>query len=44
MLANYGKEGVTYEMVDGNPVFTDFVLHNPDGLPLKSALHLCRLQ
>lgn len=38
MLANYGKEGVTYEMVDGKPVFTDFVLHNPDGLSIEKAL------
>lgn len=38
MLANYGKEGVTYEIVDGKPVFTDFVLHNPDGLSIEKAL------
>ena len=40
MLANYGKEGVTYEMVDGKPVFTDFVLHNPDGLSIEKALSI----
>ncbi|MDO5518193.1 MAG: extracellular solute-binding protein, partial [Clostridium sp.] len=40
MLANYGKEGVTYEMVDGKPVFTDFVLHNSDGLSIEKALSI----
>ncbi len=40
MLANYGKEGVTYEMVDGKPVFTDFVLHNPDGLSIEKSLSI----
>lgn len=29
---NYGEEGVSYTMVDGEPQFTDLVLHNPDGL------------
>lgn len=40
MLANYGKEGVTYEMVEGKPVFTDFVLNNPDGLSIEKALSI----
>ena len=30
-LYNYGPEGVTWEMKDGVPTFTDFVWHNPDG-------------
>lgn len=30
MLSNYGIEGETYEMVDGMPVYTDFVTKNPD--------------
>lgn len=38
MLANYGIEGVSYEMVDGEPQFTDFVLNNPDGLSSREAL------
>lgn len=29
MLINYGLEGVTYEMVDGKPQFTELVLNNP---------------
>lgn len=40
MSANYGEEGVTYEMVDGKPVFTDFVLNNPDGLSIEKALSI----
>ncbi|MEG0425556.1 MAG: extracellular solute-binding protein [Cetobacterium sp.] len=33
---NFGIEGKHYTMVDGKPVFTDYVLKNPDGKgPLK---------
>lgn len=38
LLYNYGIEGESYEMVDGKPVYTDLVLHNPDGLTVKQAL------
>lgn len=31
MLANYGIEGETYTMVDGEPQFTDLILNNPQG-------------
>ena len=31
MLYNFGIEGITYEMKDGNFKFTDSVLNNPDG-------------
>lgn len=30
LITGYGKEGVTYNMVDGKPEFTDLVVHNPD--------------
>lgn len=30
-LALYGAEGETYQMVDGKPQFTDFMLKNPGG-------------
>ena len=30
LLANYGIEGKSYEMVDGKPQFTDLVVNNPD--------------
>jgi len=32
LLANYGVEGETYTMVDGEPQYTDLVINNPDGL------------
>ena len=40
MLANFGVEGITYEMKDGKPQFTDYVLNNPDGLPLQTVVSL----
>lgn len=35
LLVNMGVEGVHYTMVDGEPVFTDYVMNNPDGLSPK---------
>lgn len=40
LLANYGKEGVTYNMVNGVPQYTDFVLKNPDGYSIEKALSI----
>ena len=37
-LYNFGIEGESYELVDGKPIFTDLVLHNPDGLTVKQAM------
>ena len=37
MLACYGIEGETYEMVDGKPELTDLILDNPDGLSALEA-------
>lgn len=31
LLYNYGPEGITWEMKDGVPEFTDYVWNNPDG-------------
>ncbi len=32
ILTNFGEEGVAFEYdEDGNPVYTDFIVHNPDG-------------
>ena len=28
---NFGKEGVSFNYVDGEPILTDYVLNNPDG-------------
>ncbi len=30
LITGYGKEGETYNMVDGKPVLTDLVINNPD--------------
>lgn len=38
MLCNFGIEGVTYNMVDGYPQYTDVILNNPDGWTVKGAL------
>lgn len=38
MLTNWGKEGESYEIVDGKPQFTDFILKNPDGLSSLDAI------
>ena len=39
-VMNWGEEGVTYEMKDGEPVYTDLVTHNPDGLDYAHAAYL----
>lgn len=38
MLCNYGQEGVSYEMVDGEPVLTELVTNDPNGLSIQNAL------
>lgn len=38
MLFNFGVEGVSYEMIDGYPTYTDEILNNPDGLPVAQSL------
>lgn len=35
---NFGVEGLTYTMVDGQPVYTDLIMNNPNGLSLSDAL------
>ncbi|WP_088104860.1 extracellular solute-binding protein [Halalkalibacter urbisdiaboli] len=37
-LFNFGVEGVSYEVEDGYPKYTDEVMENPDGLPVSDAL------
>ncbi|GIP46240.1 sugar ABC transporter permease [Paenibacillus sp. J45TS6] len=37
LTMNFGKEGETYKLVDGEPQYTDVVLKNPDGLPISQA-------
>lgn len=38
MLFNFGVEGLTYEMKDGYPTYTDLIMNNPDGLPVSQAM------
>lgn len=38
ILTGFGVEGVTYNMVDGHPVYTDLILKNPDGLSVNEAM------
>lgn len=38
LLASYGIEGLSYEMVDGEPQYTDLIVNNPDGIPVRAAL------
>ena len=38
LCCNFGIEGVTYEMKDGKPVYTDVIMRNPDGLSVANAL------
>lgn len=37
LTANYGVEGISYDMVDGTPMFTEAVTNNPDGLIFQIA-------
>ena len=38
MLANFGIEGVSYEMKDGKPAYTDLIMKNPDGLSMSNIM------
>lgn len=38
LMLNYGVEGVSYELVDGEPVFTDLVVNNEFGLSVSAYL------
>ena len=38
MLYNFGTEGVSYSMVDGEPRYTDEINKNPDGLTMAQAM------
>ncbi|MCU6712155.1 extracellular solute-binding protein [Paenibacillus sp. J5C_2022] len=37
-LVTFGIEGMSYELVNGEPEYTQFVMNNPDGLDPASAL------
>ena len=37
-LCNYGVEGLSYELVDGEPVMTELMTDNPDGLDVRATI------
>jgi len=39
-LMNFGIEGVTYNMVNGYPKYTDLILKNPNGLSITDAMSM----
>ena len=38
MLFNFGIEGVSYEMIDGYPTYTDVIMNNEEGLSMQHAM------
>lgn len=40
MLNNFGIEGVSYNMVDGYPTFSEVITNNPDGLSMAQSIPL----
>ena len=38
LMKNFGTEGVSYNMVNGYPTYTDLILKNPDGHSISNAL------
>lgn len=38
MLLNFGIEGISYEMADGYPKYTEYITNNPDGLAMSSIM------
>ena len=40
LFMNFGMEGVSYTMKNGNPTYTDLILHNPDGFSIADAMTL----
>ena len=40
MLNNFGTEGVSYNIIDGYPTFSEIVTKNPDGLSMAQSIPL----
>ena len=38
LLFNFGVEGLTYTLENGNPIYTDLIMKNPDKLPLAQSM------
>ncbi len=43
MTYNYGVEGEAWNMVNGEPKYTDLVLNNPDGMNLSQVAYVLRI-
>lgn len=41
MLANWGTEGVTYDVIDGTPTFKDEILNDPMGFQIGLLINIC---
>lgn len=37
-LYNFGREGVSFDYIDGSPTYSDLVMDNPDGLTVAQAM------
>ncbi|MDD3335828.1 MAG: extracellular solute-binding protein [Eubacteriales bacterium] len=44
LLLNFGVEGQHYSIIDGNYVYTDLIMNNPDGLSPQDALRSFGIQ
>lgn len=40
VLCNYGVEGKTFNYVDGEPIYSELITNNPDGLSMSEALSM----
>jgi putative aldouronate transport system substrate-binding protein len=40
MLYNFGIEGTSYKMVDGNPIYTELIMKNPQGMTNTQVMSL----
>ncbi len=38
MFANFGMDGISYNMIDGEPVYSDLIMHNPNGEPVSQIM------
>jgi putative aldouronate transport system substrate-binding protein len=43
MIYNFGTEGKTYNIVNKTPVFTDFMLNNPEGMTRENVCYIYKI-
>jgi len=44
LLANYGVEGISFEYVDGKPMYTSLITNNDQGMTMDNAVYIYSLQ